>query len=203
MRILCKTRYRPRYFYSKGAYLVLIWVTLVSASVWSSGIGLNRRVRGNIPEEYQYIADILPLPFYLFIPLIGWLADAKYGNYTMFKFGCCVLLCAAVFGSVVFVYVPHPNHQNDLLLVLLNAVCTAVTAVGIVTGTAACCITAVQLGLDQMPDASSSNIASFIAWFVFSVVAGIWVSDMAFDCMIQITHVFTIFPAVCMAIVCC
>ncbi len=38
-------------------------------------------------------------------------------------------------------------------------------------------MTALQLGLDQMPDASSSNISSFISWFVFSIFLGCWIAD--------------------------
>ena len=37
-------------------------------------------------------------------------------------------------------------------------------------GAFACFITALPLGLDQMPDASSSNISSYVAWFVCSML---------------------------------
>ncbi len=43
----------------------------------------------------------------------------------------------------------------------------------------ACFVTSLQLGLDQMPHASSSNITSFIAWFVFSMYAGVWIPYVA------------------------
>ena len=40
-----------------------------------------------------------------------------------------------------------------------------------------CAVTALPLGLDQMPDASASNITSFIAWFVLSLYTGTWFAD--------------------------
>ncbi len=45
----------------------------------------------------------------------------------------------------------------------------ATTAAVLVTylGISACAVTALQLGLDQMPDASSDNIISFIKWLIF------------------------------------
>ncbi len=45
----------------------------------------------------------------------------------------------------------------------------------------ACSVTSLQLGLDQMPDASSSNVTSFIAWFVYIqyLYAGIWIPYVA------------------------
>ena len=41
----------------------------------------------------------------------------------------------------------------------------------------ACAVTALQLGLDQMPDASPDNIISFIKWLIFSALFGVWISD--------------------------
>ena len=46
-----------------------------------------------------------------------------------------------------------------------------------VVGGCACFVTALPLGLDQMPDASSSNITSYIAWFVFSMFVGHFLSE--------------------------
>ena len=49
-----------------------------------------------------------------------------------------------------------------------------------ILGLACFLITSLQLGLDQMPDASSANITSFVAWFVFSLFAGIWISSILY-----------------------
>ena len=45
-------------------------------------------------------------------------------------------------------------------------------------GFSACAVTALQLGLDQMPDALSDNIISFIKWFIFSIIFGAWISEI-------------------------
>ena len=45
-----------------------------------------------------------------------------------------------------------------------------------VVGLACFGVTSLQLGLDQMPDASSESITSFIAWFAFCLYAGGWIS---------------------------
>ena len=39
-------------------------------------------------------------------------------------------------------------------------------------------ITSLQLGLDQMPDASSSNITSFVAWYVFTLTVGYGIGNI-------------------------
>ena len=61
-------------------------------------------------------------------------------------------------------------HSNIVFAVQI--VCNLVSTIG----NATCLVTALQLGLDQMPDASAANFTSFIAWFVFVVVGGVWVS---------------------------
>ncbi len=49
---------------------------------------------------------------------------------------------------------------------------------GAYLGVSACIVTALQLGLDQMPDALSDNIISFIKWFIFSALFGSWISEV-------------------------
>ncbi len=41
--------------------------------------------------------------------------------------------------------------------------------------------TSVQLGLDQMPEASSENIISFLNWHYFLVVASYWIVIVLYD----------------------
>ncbi len=48
----------------------------------------------------------------------------------------------------------------------------------ICVGITACFVTIVQLGLDQMPDASSANITSFTVWFVFAVILGVQIGSI-------------------------
>ena len=88
-------KYRVRRFYSKGALLVLIWTTLISATIWGCQGVLGTRINKILPR-YHYVEIILPAPFYICIPFFGWMADAKYGNYKVFKFGSIVLFFAAV-----------------------------------------------------------------------------------------------------------
>ena len=48
-----------------------------------------------------------------------------------------------------------------------------------VVGTCACLATALPLGLDQMPDASSSSITSCIAWFVCSMFIAVFLGQVS------------------------
>ena len=72
----------------------------------------------------------------------------------------------------------------------------------------ACILTAFQLGLDQMPDASPANITSFIAWTIFSIGAGCWIAKFLYVIPkhwneIFVGHqVFSLYVVCCMSIVC-
>ncbi len=74
-------------------------------------------------------------------------------------------------------------------------------------------MTALQLGLDQMPDASSTNVSSFISWFVFSIIFGCWIADWLSNTLlhcinsstindIQKVQLFSLFPVLCLVIIC-
>ena len=159
-----KCKYRVRWFYSKGACLVLVWIMLLAIACSS------------MPQMFRPdVSDVLP-KWLLAIPLVfgllgavfsGWLADAKLGNYRVMKYSFVLLFFLCVLSSACTL-VPSIAHNVYVVSVLycLGGILFIVAGV-------ACLVTSLQLGLDQMPDASSSNITSFIAWFVFSIYAGI------------------------------
>ena len=70
--------------------------------------------------------------------------------------------------------------------------------------------TSVQLGLDQMPEASSENISSFLNWHYFLVIASYWVVMVLFNinnkCVgekynLVYNQILSFFSVFCMSIV--
>ena len=105
-------------------------------------------------------------------PLLGWLADAKFGNYEVFKIGAVLLFISSVMNcSFLISEVWETNHVLKWIHYCLGGSL-------LVVGACACFVTALPLGLDQMPDASSSNITSYIAWFVCILCSGGFVFDI-------------------------
>ena len=87
-------------------------------------------------------------------------------------------VCLAYSCPVCSVYL-HSVYSCPVCSVSLHPVCSYIRslfAVGccacIVT---ACIVTALPLGLDQMPDASSTSITSYIAWLVYTIFIGLLV----------------------------
>ena len=206
MRKRCK--YQVRWFYSKGAVLILLWTTLLSATFWSYITNLGQKFLKESYGEHLYVVLIALSSLTLFvIPLLGWLADAKLGNYRVFKFNCFSLLIATIICGIHILYVLTLKsialqYTSAVVLVLVDAVGTAGAIVSITT--------ALQLGLDQMPDASSTNVSSFISWFVFSIFFGFWIADWLLNTLLYCVplsestkvQLFSLFPVMCTVIIC-
>ena len=167
-----KCKYRLRWFSSKGAFLVLLWTWLTFTSAnfvlhISAGIF-------NISDDPFSSTKWLYLLFIfvglLSAPLSGWLADAKFGNYKVFRVGAILLFISAVMNCFFIILEAVVWKRNNVLKLIHLCSISMFTVVG----GCACGATALPLGLDQMPGASSSNTTSYIAWSVCSLfISGI------------------------------
>ena len=111
-------------------------------------------------------------------PLFGWLADAKCGNYRIFKVGSVTLFVAAVLGSLESILSLNlPSNGARFILALLLFIVLYLIVILTSCSFVACSSVSLQLGLDQLPDASSENITSFIFWHFGSLFAGIWIGN--------------------------
>ena len=142
---------------------------------------------------------------FVYAPLLGWLADSRFGNFKVFKFGDTILFISVLMSSISEIL----SLGNIPLwsFVLIKVIASITSSLGFTS----CIVAALQLGLDQMPDASSSNIASFVNWFAFSVCFGVWTCDSLWlildECVNEfndenglILPLFSLFPVICMSI---
>ncbi len=142
---------RLRWFHSKGAFLVLLWTVLLSFVSFSVCLMVAEKISTNQSRLSHWLL-VIPV-LVILISASGWLANAKLGNYRVFSVGCVLLFVSTVF---LCSFLVMKELYSDVLL------CVHFTVVVIfwVLGCCMCLVTALQLGLDQMPDASSSNISS-------------------------------------------
>ena len=146
---------------------------------------------------------VIPIVSGLFGAVVsGWLADAKLGNYRVMKYSFVLLFLFCLLSSAVTL-VPDIAHYVYVLSVFFCIGGSLFIVAGV-----ACLVTSLQLGLDQMPDASSSNITSFIAWFVFSVYAGVWIAYVSYLPLRHGRHLpywgvqlYSLLPPLCMSVV--
>ena len=175
-RFKMKCKYRVRCFSSKGAFLVLLWTLLVGVHY---GLLLHA-VIGEFhlthnPSAARYWSLSIPIILILFVsaPLSGWLADAKFGNYKVFLAGAVLLFISAVMFCLSIITKELIIESSHVPMILL---CFAFCFLTV--GTCACIVTALPLGLDQMPDASSSSISSYITWFAWSLLLGFFLDEI-------------------------
>ena len=203
----CRCKYRVRWFYSKGAFLTLVWCLLVSMIATTEA---NMFI--SLVNFHQFPYWISLIPFLFIVPVLllsGWLADKKFGNYKVARFGLIVLFLGTSGGTIYTLFLEVLSDEIQYLAAISFCIVSSV----IIVGLACFVITSLQLGLDQMPDASSSNITSFVAWYVFSLVVGYWISNvisytqwscisygLGFDDK-NIVQIWTLYPSLCMTIV--
>ena len=211
-KVKCKVKYRIRWFYSRGSFLVLVWNILIIAAVYSQtfcSVKFYSGLTTQLNTISWIIYSVAIIAFLVCTLLCGWLADARFGKYRVFKTGSVVLFSVEVMlclCSLVF--------SNKLVPPVVIVVITRIVLCLGLIGTACCIVTLLQLGLDQMPDASAANITSFISWFVCCFATGFWVGDASYHLLSNFfdpvssaynsfIQIFNLFPVLCMAIVLC
>jgi len=220
IQICCNVKqFKVRWFHSKGAGVVIFWAFLISCSS-QIDILISKLMAYSIVSISPL--DLLPLQktmvkngieiIWVFsaifsILLASWLADTKLGNYRVFK-SCSVLLyissvilCALSLYNENTESLDSSNISVNILMLVIYLVNFAVIQFSSIS----CLVVAVNLGLDQMPDASSDNIISFITWFT-SIVTGIWVSaslDQTLYGPSLDKQLLSLVPVVCMSIALC
>ncbi len=204
--------YKIRCFYSKGAFLVIFWMLFFSISFSTFFRSLfNAFILSG--ALYSYFA-IIPALLLMFCapPIIGWIADIRCGNYKMFRVGIILFLLATVVVCVNVLVSSNVSEQSVVSQILIGFVMNSIVLIVAFIGATACIITALQLGLDQMPDGSSANITSFITWFLFSIILGLYLvgtvialltSCIDMSLFFKLPEVSSLFPAIPMSIVCC
>ena len=175
----CKLRYKPRWFSSKGASLILVWAFLCSCSlaiypVHSVPDLLKSPLLSHHAYKYIFIV-VFCLTGFVFSIVPGWLADTRYGRYRVVRFGLVLMWlgsCVLAVFSLVTISINMDSNWKSIMFFSLNYFGSLVAFAGF-----ACFFTNVlQCGIEQMPDASAENMTAYIAWFVYVVVAGAWLS---------------------------
>ncbi len=104
---------------------------------------------------YNYTSTIL-----IIVPLIGWLGDIYLGRYRVIKYCMRILWISLITYNIVITFV-------EVYSIVLTVFLQLITAIGAVA-VALIILSVFQLGIDQLTDASSSHIITFIQWEVWT-----------------------------------
>ena len=183
----CRCKYRVRWFYSKGAFLTLVWCLLVSMIATTEARFFYQLV--NLHQFPDWIGLIPGIIAVLVLMISGWLADKKFGNYkvAIARFGLIILFLGTSSVTIYTLFLGFLSENR-----YLAAISFCIVSSMIIVGLTCFGITSLQLGLDQMPDASSSNITSFVAWYVFTFTVGFWIGDYN-----NVNQIWSLYPSLC------
>ena len=147
-----------RGFRSKGALILLVW----NGIFMSSTVALFRFYDSLITSSDNNIA----IPYIVYGGLIlhflpAMAADLWLGRHRVMMWGTTIIWCALIiFSMAEALSVSIPTTVLWFYIVVLN-LCRALFEANVV-----------QFGADQLPEASSDELSSFIHWFIFSRFLG-------------------------------
>ena len=148
-----------------GAYLTIIYTVLLHFTV----VGTNSWIFNIVDVAGNFIVSIQGLVFISY-PLIGLLADIKLTRYQMICLSCWTLFVSYAIASILSILVSTgtiifsrniPVVVGDALIFLL-----AIVGKGMFESTV------IQFGTDQMIEASSNQLSTFIHWYYWSLYIG-------------------------------
>ena len=144
--------YQIRKLNNKGAIIVLAWNILVTSVI-------NYLIAFIEPKglEITMVALGLTLPF------AGLLADIRFGRYKVIRWSIVVMWIASILTTVNSVVQQFlPGHHDTFTLI--SQILVFVLAFGFGAYQA----NIIQFGLDQLHDASTTEITAFITWYVWT-----------------------------------
>ena len=143
---------------NKGAILVLVFnflimnaLALLSIYWLYDNIGLNTGVVG----------------MSLIVPIAGWLADTRIGRFKVIYGSVWIMWSTSVLltlSAVLAKFIDGYSTANDKIMTVLLVI--------LAIGLGAYLTSIVQFGLDQLSDASTLELKSFIIWYVCTFLTG-------------------------------
>ena len=147
----------------KTGYLIVVCCLLLHLTVIGSDIAFFHTVNDDGVLAYLLTQGMA----YLLYPLLGWLADVYFTRYKFVLLGTITTVVSTVLIIIsASLFLAYPNARA---IFVLAGVAIAIGLVGLGMFES----TAIQFGMDQMLEASSQQLATFIQWYYWSRFIGI------------------------------
>ena len=164
LKLCCRPTYRIRKIKNKGAILILVWNFLVISVFYYLSI-------------YHPFRHLYSITWGLTLPIAGWLADVYLGRYKVIRWSIWImwiasvlLVASSILSQLVESYYSIHNKHITVVLLLVMSI-----------GFGGYQANIILFGIDQLQDASTDEITSFISWYLCSYFSGgIIISFVAF-----------------------
>ena len=158
LQVCCKPTYQMRKVKNKGGILVLIWAFLLMSAYYF--IDYHSLLHSKLKFSYFYI---IQTSMSAVMPFAGWLADVRFGRYRVIRWSMWTMWISSVVITVSFVAVQLEESYKQIHCYLLVAF---LSVLGIGYGGFQANI--IQFGVDQLADASTMELVSFVNWYTFA-----------------------------------
>ena len=154
---------------NKGAVLVVLWSYLVNSVLHFLTIAPELLMDDENGEAHSGPAFIILLSMTLIFPLVGWLSDSYLGKYKVVHYSTWIMwisMILLIMWTMLSEYAIgeylSDHSKIRTATVIIFCVFLGIGLVGLHSNI-------VQLGIDQLFDATSTEITSFITSYVFTL----------------------------------
>ncbi len=166
--------YDITFFKSKGIIIILLW-SFTAAYIFHKSVLEGLTIQE--PTKYTIIIRASFTGGILFYPILGWLADARCGRYSVVKYSLFFMWAFSVLQCLLQVILDwmnldHPLHNCSIIII----------AVLIIIATGGVQANIIQFGIDQISDAPSAEIASFLRWYGWVYFVGQSAAGLTVQC---------------------
>ena len=183
---------------NKGAILIILWSFLVGSVFHLLRAGYNDPQKAANHVSY---AGLVLISSTLFYPVGGWLGDTRLGRYIVIRYSMRIMWIGSLLLTTnevltdVFAMQPTIRVWISRCLYITMAIALGGFQSNII-----------QLGIDQLSDASSTEITSFITWYTVTFFTSGVILHYTSDCVQKVYNVLYIKPFVsslCLSLALC
>ena len=157
-----KPRYRPRSVKNKGAILVIVWGYLT--------ILLHSNLFNFVSSTFSKpLGTATIIAFGLTIPFAGWLADVRFGRYKIINSSIWTMWISALLLTIGQLVLQSVSVSNTATLDFHKYL--AILAFPLAISFIAFQANIIQFGVDQLFDASSGEIKTFVMWYTWGILS--------------------------------
>ena len=154
-----------------GSKLMLLTCALAHFFIITTNAWLQHTLVGYIKLCWNVSQGIT----YLLYPLFGWIADTRVTHYKMIRLSFVLILLSSIlmFANAIF-KILNPNFiiEQAVSLQVINIISLVIILTVGIAGFGMYEANAIQFGMNQMLEASSEQLSSFIHWYYWSLHLG-------------------------------
>ena len=170
LKICCKPTYQTKRVKRKGAILILIWSFLLTSAFF-----FNESIFTG--HDFEVLYNLQLVAGGLTLLIAGWIADVYFGRYKVICWSMWIMWAASMMATASSVVAQLVDSYNQVFSYASN-VFTIIGTVGLGGFQA----NVIQFGIDQLHDASTVEVTSFIRWYVWCGYSSGFMIDYVLGC---------------------